>query len=242
MKQPIATNWNGILECVKTAKSTLKNPEQIWFRGQSNSAYALLPSLMRAGNATDKESFIFQKFVQFSFKVFSRRKTDWETLFDMQHYGLPTRLLDWSETLGISIFFAANYRNEKCDAAVYVLDPVALNEYSGLKEVPFIPENTDFDYKKIYWHKKPFAPVYPIAIQPIFQNDRILAQNAMFTVHGDDATPIETLCPKAVKKVVLTQQAILEAQAFLEVSNINARSVFPDMMGVAAHVKKIAGL
>jgi FRG domain len=160
----------------------------------------------------------------------------------MQHYGLPTRLLDWSETLGIATFFAVNYANGQSNTALYVLDPVALNEYSGVKEVPFIPENIDFDYKKIYWHKKPFAPIYPIAIQPIFQNDRILAQTGMFTVHGDDATPIEELCPKAVKKVVLTERAISEAKDFLEISNINARSVFPDMMGVAAHVRKIAGL
>jgi hypothetical protein len=242
MEQYLATNWNELLHCVKDAKSRLKNPEQIWFRGQSNSAFALLPGLMRAKNGTDKESFIFQKFVRYSFKAFTSQKTDWEALFDMQHYGLPTRLLDWSETLGIATFFAVNYTDGKSDAAIYVLDPVALNEYSGVKEVPFIPENTDFDYKKIYWEKKPFAPVYPIAIQPIFQNDRILAQAGMFTVHGDDATPIEKLCQKAVKKVLLSQKAILEAQEFLEISNINARSVFPDMMGVAAHVKHIAGL
>ena len=146
------------------------------------------------------------------------------------------------QTSGIETFFAANYNDGTADAAIYVLDPAALNAYSGKKDVPFIPEDTDLNYKQIYWQKKPFAPAYPIAIQPIFQNDRILAQSGMFTVHGDDATPIETLCSKAVKKVVLTQGAIKEARDFLEISNINARSIFPDMMGVAAHVKKIAGL
>ena len=65
-----------------------------------------------------------------------RRSSDWEILFDMQHYGLPTRLLDWSENLGIATFFAAVY-NEKLNintnAAIFLIDPAEINKYSGLK-------------------------------------------------------------------------------------------------------------
>jgi FRG domain len=244
MKDIITNSWDSFLAAVKAAKSDLRDPDQVWFRGQSNASYALLPSLQRAKDGLSKETLLFQKFVQYSLNVFQRRSSDWETLFDMQHYGVPTRLLDWSETLGIATFFAVHYRGERAntDAAIYVLDPVALNEYSGLKNVPFIPEDADFDYKKIYWHKKPFAPVYPIAIQPIFQNDRILAQSGMFTVQGDSVTPIAELCPKAVKRIVLARGAIDEANEFLAIANINARSVFPDMFGVANYICKIANV
>jgi len=243
----VANSWNGFLAEVKAAKATLREPEQVWFRGQSNAQYSLLPSLLRlsAGPSAGlkKESLLFQKFVQYSFKVFQRRASDWETLFDMQHYGLPTRLLDWSDTLGIATFFAVNYRSSSTDdAAIYILDPIALNEYSGVDKIPFIPEDEDFDYKKIYWEKRPFAPKFPIAIQPLFQNDRIFAQSGVFTVHGDDASPVERLCPKAVKRVVLGRQAIKGAHEFLEVANINARTVFPDMLGVANYVRKVVGV
>ncbi|MBY5827112.1 FRG domain-containing protein [Rhizobium leguminosarum] len=236
----IANSWNDFLEKIKIAKSSFRDPEQVWFRGQSNASYSLLPTLMRASSGLDKEALAFRKFVQSSYRVFHRRGSDWETLFDMQHYGLPTRLTDWSETLGIATFFAVNYRASGAnDAAVYLLDPIALNEYSGLDRIPFIPEDQDFEYKKIYWEKRPFAPKYPIAIQPLFQNDRIFAQSGMFTVHGDDTSPIEKLCPKAVKRVVLTENAIVGAHEFLEIANINSRTVFPDMYGVANHIKKI---
>lgn len=204
--------------------------------------YALLPSLLRSSNGLVKESLLFQKFVQYSFKVFQRRTSDWETLFDMQHYGLPTRLLDWSDTLGIATFFAINLRSSSVDVAIYVLDPIALNEYSGVNKVPLIPDDEDFDYKKIYWEKRPYAPKYPIAIQPLFQNDRIFAQSGVFTVHGDDSSPIELLCPKAVKRVVLGQHAIDGANEFLETANITARTVFPDVQGVASYVRKIVGV
>jgi len=244
MKAFVADSWDVFLAAVKAAKAELREPDQVWFRGHANASHTLLPSLLRTNDGLSKETLLFQKFVQYSFRIFRRRASDWETLFDMQHYGLPTRLLDWSETLGIATFFAVNYRSAIAsdDAAIYVLDPVALNEYSGLKGVPFIPEDVDFDYKKIYWHKKPFAPVYPIAIQPIFQNDRILAQSGMFTVHGDDASPVERMCPKAIKRILLKRGAIDGAHEFLEIANINARSVFPDIFGVANYVRKLADI
>jgi len=239
----VANSWNGFLAEVKAAKATLREPEQVWFRGQSDARYTLLPSLLRVSDGLKKESLLFQKFVQYSFRVFQRRSSDWETLFDMQHYGLPTRLLDWSDTLGIATFFAVNYRSSSTDdAAIYILDPIALNEYSGLDKIPFIPEDEDFNYKKIYWDKRPFAPKFPIAIQPLFQNDRIFAQKGVFTVHGDDASPVERLYPKAVKRVALGRQAIKGAHEFLEVANINARTVFPDMLGVANYVRQIVGV
>jgi hypothetical protein len=241
----VANTWDEFLSRVKDAKASFSNPEQLWFRGQSNAAYSLLPSLLRIPDGAAKEKLLFQKFLQYSLRSFPRRESDWETLFDMQHYHIPTRLFDWSENLGISTFFAINYRgrnSETTDAAVYILDPFALNKYSGLSDVPFVPSDAEFEYKRIYWEKKPFPPIYPIAIQPLFQNDRILAQKGMFTVHGNDLSPIESLCPKAVKRIVLKPKAIEGAHEFLEIANINARTVFPDMFGIADYVKRVAGL
>jgi hypothetical protein len=60
----------------------------------------------------------------------------------MQHYGIPTRLFDRSENLGIAKFFAANYRgtsNKEENAAIHVLDSLALDQYSGLTDVSFVP-------------------------------------------------------------------------------------------------------
>ena len=170
---------------------------------------------------------------------------DWETLFDMQHYGIPTRLLDWSENLGIAAFFASAFRSRHevgSDIAIYMLNPIILNAYSGIKRLPFIPDDRDTDYKSIYWEKKPFAPVYPIAIEPIFANERMLAQRGVFTVHGDSTTPIQELCPKAVKRIVLTGNAIPELLEFLEIANINEFTVYPDLSGIADYVRRSADL
>lgn len=241
----VAQTWNELLQHVKNLRAELGSPDRLWFRGQGNAEYVLLPSLLRFGNGLDKEKFLFEKFRQLSLRVSPRRTDDWETLFDMQHYGIPTRLLDWTDSLGIAVFFAATYNDRFYpgkDAAIFLLDPTGLNAYSKIKTIPQIPDDKGLNYRDIYWEKKPFAPSSPIAVEPLFLNDRILAQKGKFTIHGDDIKPIEVACDKAAKRIVLTGKSIPEALEFLEIANINEYSVFPDISGIADYVRRSASL
>lgn len=100
--------WNNFLSLIKEAKAELGNPEILWYRGHPNSEYYLLANLLRYKNGLEKEQLLFNSFHKFSDRILKRRDSEWETLFEMQHYGVPTRLLDWSETFGIALFFAAH--------------------------------------------------------------------------------------------------------------------------------------
>ena len=57
-------------------------------------------------------------------------RSEWGVIFTMQHYGLPTRLLDWTESFACALFFAHLNRSADVRAAVWALDPLALNEAS----------------------------------------------------------------------------------------------------------------
>ncbi len=239
-------SWNDFLINVQIAKKELGNPEIIWYRGHWNYSHYLLPSLLRYSNGIDKEQRLFHTFRRFADKVFKSRESDWETLFDMQHYHIPTRLLDWTESFGIAMYFAAYYNNlkkSKEDAAIYLLDPLKLNKVSGKSEVLKIPrQENEFSYSGIYWDYKPFKANAPIAIEPVFKNDRIVAQRGTFTVHDDDIAPIEDKFPQAIKKVRLENDAIKAAIEFLDLANLNEYSVFPDLAGIAGHLNNNSGL
>lgn len=241
-----SSEWSAFLGTVKDATVDLGNPETIWYRGHADANHYLLASLLRYENGLEKEKYLFNSFQKFSDRIFKRRASEWETLFEMQHYGIPTRLLDWTESFGVALFFAVYYNqqwNPEKDAAIYLLSPHRLNKYSGINRIYRIPEEeTNFPYKGIYWNQTPFAANAPIAIEPIFINDRMLAQRGMFTVHHDDIDPIEERFPDAIKNVTIPNAVLGAAMDFLALTNINEYSVFPDLAGIAGYLRKESGL
>jgi FRG domain len=233
--------WNEFLNDVRTAEERLGNPPVVWYRGVSDERHNLRPSLLRRANGVALERDLFTKYKMLATLVHEARGSDWELLFDMQHYRIPTRLLDWTEVLGIAVFFAL-LSNKDTDAAIYLLNPLAVNLQSSKRNIPLVSEENDFDYKQIYWEHKPVPPVHPIAIQAPAQNNRILAQRGKFTVHGTDDRPLEEQFPDLVQKVPLGDRVKEGAREYLRISGINEFSVFPDIVGLAPFLEAIVGI
>lgn len=124
-----------------------------WFRGHSKSHYKLQPNLYRkdneesgcSGNYTAthlQEEYRFQHFMARNFDKLTYRMPqsfiEWQEI--MQHYGVKTRLMDWSESLNIALEFALEdffkpvrdlEVEERCrvsDPAIWILRPVELNK------------------------------------------------------------------------------------------------------------------
>jgi|GEM_PF-1311549 len=102
--------------------------EELWFRGQVVSeGWGLMPSIFR-GNRN--EAAMVEEF-QYNYPGERSRQTNTlEWLALMQHYGVPTRLIDWSTSLFVGLHFAARSyaateeeRNEQnaLDGALFVL-------------------------------------------------------------------------------------------------------------------------
>lgn len=160
-------------------------------------------------------------FVEYSFRSEKNANNSWETLAEMQHFGVPTRLLDWTESLAIALWFAlekyrerlinywvSNYTKdedfpfllpEKIEKpAVWILNPYELaRRTTGLNSIPDLTQIQELDYFNSFLEKNdwPFEKPLP-SYSPWLRNKRIASQQGMFTVHGTKRTKWSLNPPK----------------------------------------------
>jgi hypothetical protein len=86
----------------------------------------------------------------------ANHKTTYEWLTLMQHYGLPTRLLDWSSNLLVGLYFCCAEYKER-DGALYVFDPALMERdytFNELLEIQ-VQEKTRSDFFNRIIYKLP---------------------------------------------------------------------------------------
>jgi hypothetical protein len=235
-----ARSWDEFLGQVRKAREELGKPKVVWYRGHSSPDYGLTPSLIRKPAWIAKEQILFDEYERSAARILERKEDDWELLIDMQHYGIPTRLLDWTDVLGIALAFALyDSHGDHEDSVVFVLDPGQLNRKSSDSDsVRRVPNDAEFKYKACYWHSRPFKAVHPIAIDTPYRNARIAAQLGTFTIHGSNHDPIEVQLPECVRRIVLPSAIKPSAREFLEHANLNPFSIYPDIVGMAQHIRR----
>lgn len=237
LKDIVASTWPEFLAALQQARIEVGNPQEVWYRGHSRLRYILTPSLLRFPLGLAKEQDLFNDYARSASRLLPPRSNDWDRLFDMQHYGVPTRLLDWTEVLGVAVAFALyDSREDNEDSAVFVLNPVALNNKSGPAAIKQAPADPNFDYKAVYWHGNPFTPNYPIAFRPLLQSDRLVAQHGTFTIHGSDPRPLDEQVPDCVRRIILSTAAKPGAREFLEYAALDPFRIYPDIVGMARHL------
>nr|WP_314480921.1 FRG domain-containing protein [uncultured Porphyromonas sp.] len=79
---------------------------EIFYRGHADRDWELLPSIFRMPNGVEKEHLFFRDMVAHEPQSFSECKSTLDYLVQMQHYGLPTRLLDMTTNPLVALYFA----------------------------------------------------------------------------------------------------------------------------------------
>ncbi len=161
-------------------------------------------------------------------------------LFLMQHYGLPTRLLDWSESPLVALFFAVR-EGLKEPGALFALNPMDLN---GQQREPgsYIISADSEEARPLFariFPKEKTEPCGILAIGTRQIDNRMLMQHAQFTIHDLEA-PLQNLdyhnrflfhfeVPAAAKPII-----------FRELFNLGIResNLFPDLGSLAIDLIK----
>lgn len=104
----------------------------LFYRGQSNYNYDLVPSVLRESSIKKKEDSIYNEIMTECAHEFDDCKLNNEILSKMQHYDVPTRLLDLTTNPLVALFFACK-GNSEVDGAVYILEA----DDKNIKQKPY---------------------------------------------------------------------------------------------------------
>jgi hypothetical protein len=183
-------------------------------------------------------------------------QNDWEHLFAMQHYGMPTRLLDWSENLLVAAYFAllAGSAHEHDGSTclpvpvVWCMDPVQWNLATpGLSEYEdkigvMTTANDELDAYRPETKKR--RQKSPLAIFGTHNSNRIVSQRGTFIVWGSVASSLEAFSNEHSKSRLWRISIIGDRKKLfedLQTLGFRETMIFPELSYLAAELTQTEG-
>ncbi|MBY8877380.1 FRG domain-containing protein [Streptomyces sp. PLK6-54] len=223
--------------------------KSLWFRGHSDFTWGLTPGLHRWPKGAYHERELVRDFAIHSPRFLDHAPASGlGRLAVMQHYGMPTRLLDWTESYLVALWFAVEGPGHGGDAALWAMRPAYLNrETLGEHSIP--PEGDS----RLRDHVLPDPETRirtvrasrPAAFRPVRTSARIVAQRGTFTVHGADQRPLDVILEElhgtATKgmqaaKLRIPADSRHEILTELRFAGITDSTVFPELSGISREI------
>jgi len=222
--------------------TTQKSGKQIWWRGLANSNWDLATRLYRENRDPDEHNYAFdfrnQAPVRYPKCPDYNDHSEWLSL--MQHFGVPTRLMDWTESCLIALFFAVREKNyHEITGSLWILRPDVLNENQGYG--PFVQTGRGSEPlpgDAFQSHDKKQSKKI-CAINSTHFDPRQLMQSSVFTIHGI-STPLNRL-PKSdefIEQHTVSPHAKSELLKNLILMGISEKFIFPDLEHLAKDIAK----
>lgn len=222
------------------------------FRGQTDFSWNLRPSLTRIVDDSDESlSKIegYEKQAEMNFRSQAHLLGDdidfypeyhqGQLWIEMQHYSCPTRLLDWTTSPYVALYFAVNSMFD-IDGAVFVFgfDDYQKNLSAKGYDISNLKADELLNFNEIDAVN---------AIFPVKKNHRVVRQQGCFTVSKNPRKPHDEIIREAgtnpnseagLLKLIISKDLKIEILARLKSMNIRNESLFPGLDGLGRSINE----
>ena len=222
------------------------------FRGLSDIDYRLETTLIRlGGDFASLERHLLRNFKKYARSNVVEQDSVWHWLSVAQHYGLPTRLLDWTYSPYIALHFAtANLERFETDGVIWAVNylkahqllPQLLRdkleeEGANVFTVEMLSETVTSlaEFGALESHD------YSLFFEPPSIDDRIINQFGFFSVMPNAVRALDDWLkhyPEIWRRIVIPAELKLEIRDKLDQANITERVLFPGLDGLSRWLKR----
>lgn len=210
------------------------NYEDFLFRGQVTDT-PLLPKICRLkakGEIIDVERKLLREFKRTNPLLIEqlRPMDDWDYLTLGQHFGLPTRLLDWTNNALTALWFAT--ANTDC----HVQEP---NEDALVWLLMSEANDFDLDLEEVH----PFDVTETKMIRPRIIKQRINNQSGIFSVMSTRDLKEKRFMNESdsynqkLVKIKIARNSFTEIRNDLNTVGVNAFTIFPELEGLCTYLQ-----
>lgn len=229
-----------------------RNRSMYLYRGMPNASFKMETSLMRNCKHLQKtlEPAILENFTKYAvIDEPTIAQSVWKQMILGQHYGLPTRLLDWTHSALVGLHFAVSERkldnmaNHDCMVwridmhEMYSLLPdVYRTEMNKKKSTMFTLDMLDKVAGSLEKYDEDMLDDSMVIIEPPSINQRIVNQYSFFSLVPMGMTDIEDFLDKHTNntiKYVIDKDLRWRVRDMLDQLNMSERIVYPGLDGLS---------
>ncbi len=259
-------NISDYVEFIKESCNDKEGELRFFFRGHSDRRYKTIPGVYRNDKNIIYEKHLYHEAIRRMPEEFAEEMSTFDNLVKMQHYGLPTRLLDITANPLVALFFACQENNDvDGEVLMYSMLPDQIKYFdsepicvlANLAKRP-ITFHSDCENEYPYFIKdiKKDRPTFNgeikgnddlhqvFCVLPKLSNERIIKQEGAFFIFGMKETKVKPASlPDPPSRIGIKANAKKEILRDLELFGINEASLFPEIDKIMKQIKQeICGL